>query len=169
MQEEEAAKEMKVVCFNLGGEEYGLDVTQVLGVNPMLEIIHVPKAPDFVEGVIRIREKIIPVIDLRKQFEMEKKEYSKKTRIIVAKVGGVRVGIIVDGASGVIGIPAQNMEPPSPVLNHHNLLKAVGRLEKKLLLLLDLDKILSIEEVETLAEVHKKAEPKRRKEKTHAK
>lgn len=162
-------KGMKVVCFNLGNEEYGLDVNQVLGVNPMLEITHVPKAPGFVEGVIRIREKIIPVIDLRKQFGMEKKEYSKKTRIIVAKVGGVRVGIIVDGASEVISIPAQNMEPPSPVLNHHNLLKGVGRLEKKLLLLVDLDKILSMEEVETLAEVHKKVEPKRRKEKTHAK
>lgn len=156
---------MKVVCFNLASEEYGLDVTQVLGVNPIIEITHVPKAPEFVEGVIRIRGKVIPVIDLRKRLGMEKKEYGKKSRIIIAKVSGVRAGIIVDGASSVINIPTQNVEPPSEVLNHANLLKGVGNLEKKLLLLLDLDKILSPEETETLAGVHEKVKPKKTKKK----
>lgn len=148
-------KDLKVVCFNLENEEYGVDVSQVLGVNPMIEITRVPKAPDFVEGVIRIREKVIPVIDLRKRFGMEKIEPGKKSRIIIVKVRGVRSGVIVDGASGVIGISGENIEPPSPILNHASFLKGVGKLEKRLVLLLDLDKIFSAEEAEGLAEVHK--------------
>lgn len=155
MVEEVAAKEMKAVCFNLGNEEFGLDVTQVLGVNPMMEIIHVPKAPDFVEGVIRIRERVIPVIDLRKRLGMETIKYSRKKRIVIAKVGGVRLGIVVDGVSSVIDIPTQNVEPPSDVLDHASLLKGVGKLEERLLLLLDLEKIISREETESLADIHK--------------
>lgn len=155
VEEKVVEKEIKVVCFNLANEEFGLDVSRVLGVNPMMEIYHVPKAPDFVEGVIRIRERVIPVIDLRKRLGMETIKYSRKARIVIAKVSGVRLGIIVDGISSVIDIPTQNVEPPSDVLDHASLLKGVGKLEKRLLLLLDLDKILEAEEVQTLAEVHK--------------
>lgn len=155
MVEEIVTKEMKVICFNLANEEFGLDVSQVLGVNPMMEIYHVPKAPDFVEGVVRIRNKVIPVIDLRKRLGIEKREHSKKSRIIIAKLSGVRAGIIVDGVSSVIDIPSQNVEPPSSVLDHASLLKGVGKLEKRLLLLLDLDKILETEEAQILGEVHK--------------
>lgn len=159
-EEKVVEKEKKVVCFNLANEEFGLEVNQILGVNPMIEITHVPKAPDFVEGVVRIRGKVIPVIDLRKRLGMEKKEYSKKSRIIIVKVGQVRMGIIVDSVSNVIDIPNENIEPPSEVLNHANILKGVGKLEKRLLLLLDLEKIISREETENLADIHKEAEPK---------
>lgn len=178
MTEEKAAeKEMKVVCFNLADDEFGLAVDQVLGVNPMMEIYHVPKALNFIEGVIRIRDKVIPVIDLRKRLGISavlpagqasakgagKLQEIQKKRIIIAKVSQVRLGVIVDGVSSVISIPAGNIEPPASVLEHACVLKAVGKLENRLLLLLDLDKILSQEEVKTLIKVPKKIKPKKEK------
>lgn len=149
---------MKAVCFNAGHEEFGLDVNQVLGINPMLEIMRVPRTPHFVEGVIRIKGKVIPVIDLRKRLGIEKRENRMSSRIVIAKVSGVRTGMIVDGVSGVIDIPAKNLEPPSKVINHTSVLKAVGNLEKRILLLLDMDKLLSRGEAKTLAGVHKLVE-----------
>lgn len=149
-------KEVNFVCFNLAGEEYGLDLKQVLGVNRIMEISILPQGPDFIEGTINIRGKIIPVIDLRKRLGMDKKEYTKRSRIIISKLSGVRVGIIVDEVSKVLGIPTQMIEPPSSAQNQGRFLKGVGNLGKGLLLLLDLDKILSKKEIDDLIDLPQK-------------
>jgi len=148
--------EIKVLLFHLLDELYGLDVSQVLGVNPMVEISRVPRAPHFVEGVIRIRGKIIPIIDLRKRFGMDRNDgdqsgYNKSTKVIVVKSGGILTGLIVDGVSKVITIPSQMIEPISPAFHHADFLKGVGKLEKQLLLFLDLEKLLSDKEMKTIA------------------
>ena len=163
MVETPAIKEIKVLSFELGGEAYGLAVHQVLGVNPMLPIVPIPQAPNFVEGVVRIRDQVIPVIDLRKRFGLAGKPSEKKPRLIVAKVRDIRVALLVDGVLRVTALAAGNIDPPSPVLDHASLLKGVAKLEQGILLLLDLDKILSAEEVQTLAEVPEKVKPKKKK------
>lgn len=168
MVETPAIKEIKVLSFELGGEEYGLAVHQVLGVNPVLPVTRIPQAPNFVEGVVRIRDKVVPVIDLRKRFGLPEKPSEKKPRMIVAKVGAIRVGLLVDGVLRVTDLATEHIEPPSPVLDHASLLKGVAKLKQGILLLLDLDKILTTDEVRTLAEVPKEGEPKKKKGKHNA-
>jgi purine-binding chemotaxis protein CheW len=158
--EKKTHTELKVLLFHLLDELYGLDVSQVLGVNPMVEISRVPQAPHFVEGVIRIRGKIIPIIDLRKRFGMEGKDrdqngYDKSTKVIIVTSGGILTGLIVDGVSKVITIPSQMIEPISPAFHHADFLKGVGKLEKQLLLFLDLEKLLSDKEMKTMARLPK--------------
>jgi len=148
-----SAQEIKIVCFNLADEEYGLDVSCVLGVNPLIEIIRVPRAPDFVDGIIRIRGKVIPVIDIKKRFGIEIKERSKKSRIIIINAGGLKAGIVVDGVSGIVSLPEGNIELPSALLSRASFLKGVGKIEERSLLLLDPDKLLSQEEVTGLGQI----------------
>ena len=101
------AKElMQLVSFKLGSEEFGIDILKVQEINRIVEITHVPKSPDFVEGIINLRGKVIPIIDLRKKFGLEQKEYTKNTRIIVIELEGGRItGFIVDSVSEVLRIP----------------------------------------------------------------
>jgi purine-binding chemotaxis protein CheW len=151
-------KEIKVLLFYLLDEQYGLDVSQVLGVNPMVEISRVPRAPHFVEGVIRIRGKIIPIIDLRKRFGMDRNDSdqndsNKSSKVIVVKSGGILTGLIVDGVSKVITISSQLIEPISPAFHHADFLKGVGKLEKQLLFFLDLEKLLSDKEMKTMVQL----------------
>ena len=151
MGEKTIEKEKRFVCFNLLDEEYGLDVSHVLGINPMVEVVRVPKVPDFVEGIMRIRGTVLPVIDLRKRFGLPGNGHDGKSRIMVVRASGVLTGLIVDGVSKVIGIPVENIEPPSPVLKQAKFLSGVGRLDNGLLLILDANRILSTKEVRSLA------------------
>jgi CheY-like chemotaxis protein/chemotaxis signal transduction protein len=116
----------------------------------VIEINRVPRVPDFVEGVMRIRGKVIPVIDLRTRLGLEKREYDKKSRIIVVRTGDALAGIVVDHVSKVIRVPERELEPPSPTLRQFDVLRSVGKLDSGLLFLLDADKILQDEETRTL-------------------
>lgn len=148
-------EEIKVVCFNLSDEEYALNVDHVLGVNPVMKITRVPGVPDFVEGVIKIKGHVIPLIDLRRRFGMEGLERGKKSRIIITRTGEMRIGIIVDNVTGVISAGLQQIEPPSGILNRAKFLKGVVNIGGRLLLMLDMDKLISQEENRTLADIHK--------------
>jgi purine-binding chemotaxis protein CheW len=147
---------LQLVTFRIGEEEFGVDILRVQEIIRIMEITRVPKAPDFVEGVINLRGKVIPIIDLRKRFGLEVKEYVKHTRIIVIEISNMIVGFVVDAVSEVLRVPADTVEPPPPAVMggiDSEYISGVGKLEDRLLILLDLDKLLSQEEQAELGQV----------------
>ncbi|NLC62864.1 MAG: chemotaxis protein CheW [Thermoanaerobacterales bacterium] len=143
------------VEFKLGEETYGVDILQVKTIERMMPITRVPKAPQFVEGVINLRGDIVPVIDLKKRFDLPKREETDNTRIIIVNVEDITVGMIVDSATEVIQLPQNAIEmAPSIVAGiDADFLQGVGKIGDKLLIILDLLKILKPDEIEQLAEM----------------
>jgi purine-binding chemotaxis protein CheW len=146
---------LQLVTFSIGGEEFGVDILKVQEIIRMLDITRVPKAPEFVEGVINLRGKVIPIIDLRKRFGLVSKGHDKNTRIIVIDINDMIVGYIVDSVSEVLRIPADTVEPPPPVVAglDSEYISGVGKLDDRLLIFLDLDRLLSQEERDVLSQV----------------
>lgn len=144
--------ELQLVSFNIGSEEFGVDILKVQEINRMVEITKVPQAPRYVEGVINLRGKVIPIIDLRKRFNLEMKEHDKNTRIVVVDISGNIMGMIVDAVSEVLRLPADTIEPPPELVTGINseYIKGVAKLEDRLLIFLDLSKVINAEEVATV-------------------
>jgi purine-binding chemotaxis protein CheW len=134
---------LQLVSFKIGEEEFGVDILKVQEINRMLEVTRVPNAPEYVDGVINLRGKVIPIIDLRRRFGMERKEKDKNTRIVVVELSGKVVGFVVDGVSEVLRIPKSVTEPPPAIVAgiEAEYITAVGKLEDRLLILLDLEKV----------------------------
>ncbi|WP_028587186.1 chemotaxis protein CheW [Desulfocurvus vexinensis] len=147
------AELIQLVTFSIGEEEFGVDILKVQEIIRTMEITRVPKAPDFVEGVINLRGNVIPIIDLRKRFGLETRGHDKHTRIIVIEINNMIVGFVVDSVSEVLRIPANTVEPPPPVVAglESEYISGVGKLEDRLLILLDLDRLLSGEEKDVLS------------------
>lgn len=143
---------LQLVTFSIGSEEFGVDILKVIEIIRTMEITKVPKAPVFVEGVINLRGLVIPIIDLRRRFGLENKASDSNTRIIVIEINGMSVGFVVDSVSEVLRIPANTVEPAPPVVAgvDSDYISGVGKLEDRLLILLDLDKLLSADDLETL-------------------
>jgi purine-binding chemotaxis protein CheW len=135
---------LQLVSFHVAGEEFCLDILRVQEIIRIQALTRVPNSPDFVEGVINLRGKVIPVIALRKRFGLPELEYDKQTRIVVSEVKGAVLGFIVDSVSEVLRIPADTVEPP-PRLGkvEREYVSGVGKLDKRLLILLDVDRMLS--------------------------
>jgi purine-binding chemotaxis protein CheW len=144
---------LQLVSFSIGQEEFGLDIQCIQEINRIVEITRVPNSPDFVSGVINLRGKVIPVIDMRKRFGFPSKESDKNTRIIVVELAEMVVGFIVDAVREVIRIPKNITEaPPSIVAGiGSEYISAVAKLESRLLILLDLERILHDTEKQQLA------------------
>ncbi len=140
---------LQLVSFNIGEEEFGVDILQVQEIIRMLEVTRVPNAPEYIDGVINLRGKVIPIIDLRRRFDMARKEHDKHTRIVVVELGGQVVGFVVDAVSEVLRIPRSVTEPPPTLVGgvREEYITAVGKLEDRLLILLDLEKILKASEM----------------------
>ncbi len=136
--------EEQLVVFQLAGETYGVDISSVHEIIRMQAITEVPRTPEFVEGVINLRGRIVPVIDLHKRFGLPAEEQTQNSRIMVVEVNGVTVGMIVDSVSEVLRLPKANIEPPPPVLSGVDVayLRGVGKWQEQLIILLDLDKVL---------------------------
>ncbi len=136
---------LQLVTFHIGDEEFGVEILKVQEIIRMMGITRVPKAPDFVEGVINLRGKVIPIIDLRKRFGMSAQEHDKHTRIIVIEINKVIVGFVVDSVSEVLRIPSSTVEPPPAIISgiESEYISGVGKLADRLLILLDLDRLLS--------------------------
>jgi purine-binding chemotaxis protein CheW len=151
-QKKQDAELMQLVTFSIGEEEFGVDILKVQEIIRMMEITKVPRAPDFVEGVINLRGKVIPIIDLRKRFGLSTRDHDKHTRIIVIEINKMIVGFVVDSVSEVLRIPSNTVEPPPPVVSglESEYISGVGKLEDRLLILLDLDRLLSGEERDVL-------------------
>ncbi|MFO7818425.1 MAG: chemotaxis protein CheW [Thermodesulfobacteriota bacterium] len=149
------AELLQLVTFSIGEEEFGVEILKVQEINRMMEITRVPKAPDFVEGVINLRGRVIPVIDLRKRFGLQSRVHDKDTRIIVIEINKMIVGFVVDAVSEVLRIPADTVEPPPPVVAglDSEYISGVGKLEDRLLILLDLDSLLTRQEKSQLSQV----------------
>lgn len=153
-----AVKENKYLTFELEQESYGIPILKVKEIIGMMNITHVPRLPKFVKGVINLRGKIIPVIDLRLKFGMEEKNYDDRTCIVVVELkteDGVKTsGIIVDMVQEVIDIDNSNIEPPPQRSSdvNNNFLMGIGKVKDKVIILLDAEKVLFTGEFDTLAQ-----------------
>lgn len=148
-------KELQVVGFRIGRETFGLPISMVREIVRVPEITTVPNAPDYIEGVINLRGRIIPVVDLRKRFGVKSVEPNKKNRIVVVELGTRAIGLIVNSASEVLRIPPSEIEEPHSVFQEGELdfITGVGKLNGRLVILLDLERILQRGELRGLAEV----------------
>jgi purine-binding chemotaxis protein CheW len=152
--------EMKAIVFQLKDEEYGVGVHQVRSIERIQEITRVPRTPLFVKGVINLRGIVTPVIDLRSRFDLDEKEHTDETRIIIVNANDLEVGMIVDSANDVIDVPASAVEPAPKVVGgiDAEYLDGVAKLEKRLLILLNLEKVLNPEEIIALRQFKEKGE-----------
>ena len=147
--EQKTAQAGKYLTFKLAAEEYGLEILKVQEIIKMMDITKVPRTPEFVRGVINLRGKVIPVVDLRLKFSMEAKETTEKTCVIVVQVrragGTVTMGIIVDEVSEVLDVAANQIEPPPEfgATVDTAFILGMGKVGKKVVMLLDVDRILS--------------------------
>jgi len=151
-------KELQVVGFRIGEETFGVRIGSVREIVRVPEITTVPNAQDTIEGVINLRGKIIPVIDLRKRFGQTQIVTDKKNRILVVELDGKLVGLIVNSASEVLKIPPSEIESPGSVFadNESSYVTGVGKLKGRLIILLDISKLLHRPEFKKLEEA---AEP----------
>lgn len=135
---------INLVTFKLGNNEYAIDIMQAKEIIKMEKITLIPNAPDYVEGVINLRGNIIPIVDLKKRFNLEENDGDKNTGIIIVKIDDVDMGIIIDAISKVVSIANSNIQPPPPMLSGigQKYIKGVAKLEDKLLVVLDLEKLI---------------------------
>jgi purine-binding chemotaxis protein CheW len=144
--------EVQVVTFTLGKEEYAIDILQVQEIVMMTDITRMPRAPRFIEGIVNLRGQMIPIIDMRKRFDLAEAEHDAETRIIIVEIGGELVGMVVDGVREVIRLPDSAISPPPPMIQgiSAEYLNGIGQIGERLLIMLDLGKILSADEQEVL-------------------
>ncbi len=147
-------KEIQIVGFRIGRETFGVPISMVREIVRVPEITSVPNAPDYIEGVINLRGRIIPVLDLRKRFGVKSAEPNKKNRIVVVELGARAIGLIVNSASEVLRIPPSEIEEPHSVFQEGELdfITGVGKLKGRLVILLDLNRVLQRGELRGLAE-----------------
>jgi len=143
-QKKDLSEILQLVSFIIGNEEFGVNILFVQEINRMLQITKVPNAPYFVDGVVNLRGRVIPVIDLRSKLGFERKEYDKNTRIIVIEVREKTVGFIVDAVKEVLRIPKNITEPPPEIVSGttSEFIMAIAKLEDRLITLIDLEKII---------------------------
>ena len=146
---------IQLVSFKIGEEEFGVEILQVREIIKLLEITSIPNSPPFVEGIVNLRGTTVPVISLRKRLNMEIKDADSNTRIVVIDLSGRTIGFIVDAVNEVLRIERNIMENPPEIACgiHQSLIKAIGKLDDRLLILLDLEKILNEEETNNLSKV----------------
>jgi purine-binding chemotaxis protein CheW len=153
--EELSGEEVQIINFRLGNEEFGADIGLVREITRITDITHIPEVPSFIQGVINLRGQIIAVIDLAKQFGLSSREtLPQSARIVVVEVHGQTLGILVDEVPGVLKIPRENIVPaPEPirVKLDKDYISGVGKLENRLIILLDLEKVLAPQDVEEVA------------------
>jgi purine-binding chemotaxis protein CheW len=140
-----SGRTLQVVSFALGTEEYGVDIAQVQEINRMVTITRVPRAPRFMEGVINLRGQLIPIIDLRTRFGMDRSDRTKNTRIVVTEVGTKRLGMVVDSVSEVLRIPVEQIEDAPDLVAGADTeyIRGVGKLGDRLIIMLDLGRVIS--------------------------
>ena len=140
--------ERQLVVFELANEYYGVDIHRVDGIIRIQTITAVPHAPEFVDGVTNLRGEILPVINLRRRFNMPEIEHTNNTRIVVSVMNGTKVGMIVDGVSEVLNINQDAIEPPSPMVTNvdTNFIEGIAKEKDRLIILVALGKVLSASE-----------------------
>jgi len=150
---DDEVQENKFLLCRLGEETYGMDIGYVTDIIELQKITEVPDMPDYVQGVINLRGNVIPVIDLRLRFKMEAKEKDDRTVITVVNIQDYSIGFIVDTATEVQDIPEKNIDP-APKFHRdgeqNQYIAGLGKLEEKVVILLDIEKLVGQEEMESI-------------------
>lgn len=138
--------QVQVVVFKLGQEEYGINILQVQEIKQMTEITRIPQVPDYITGVINLRRSVLPVMDLKRRLGLAPQPITDDTRIIIVKIDDTAIGMIVDAVTEVLTINRENIEPPQAGIceTSTNYLSGVGKLNDRLLILLNVANIISI-------------------------
>ena len=144
--------EQQLVIFELANEFYGINIAIVESIIKMQAITQLPQSPSYVKGVTNLRGSVLPVIDLRSRFALQPKEDTRQTRIIIVTMGSIKVGVTVDGVSEVLRVSDELIEPLPPMVNSVNsvFLKGIVRLENRLIILLELGKVLDLNDQQVL-------------------
>lgn len=149
-----AVPQVQLVTFQVGGEEFGLDVFSVHEILRWQAVTPVPRAPAFVEGVLDVRGSVVPVVDLRRRFEVPDAAYTDETRIVLVDFAGERLGLVVDSVTEVLRAPETSVSAPPAYIRGlaAEFMRGIVRHEGRLIILMDLDRILSSEERIALGE-----------------
>jgi purine-binding chemotaxis protein CheW len=153
-EKEEDTQKDKFLTFEIGDETYGIDilfVTEIIGMQPITVL---PELPAYMKGIINLRGRIIPVMDVRLRFKQAARDYNERTCIIIVNSGAINLGLIVDAVAEVITIPEQNVVAPPSLQGEtaNRYIKAIGKVDDQVKLLLDCDRLLGAETAEMLQE-----------------
>ncbi len=151
-EEAEDTLEGKFLTFALGGEEYGIEIRNVTEIIGIQNVTDLPDVPNYMKGVINLRGKVIPVIDVRLRFNFEEREYDERTCIIVVNINEIAVGLVVDSVSEVLDIPAGNIEPPGKIAQGigSEYIQGFGKVDNQVKILLNTKQLLYTGDLETL-------------------
>jgi purine-binding chemotaxis protein CheW len=154
----QALSEVQLVTFMLGAEEYGVPISQIQEIDRLSKITKVPKAAKFIEGITNLRGEVIPVLDTRKRFDIEAKPADDRTRIIIVDLGGVKTGLVVDSVREVLNLATKDIAPPPQAIGSgidQQFISGIGKVDagKRMIVLLDVEKILSRQEQAHLSEI----------------
>src|SRR3989339_1969761 len=153
---QEKQKEYQLVIFAIGNEEFGVDISQVREIVRLIPITYLPKAPEFVEGVVNLRGQVVAVIDLAKRLIIPSKPRGENTRIIIVEIENMTMGMVVDSVSEVLRLSSENIEEVPSVIQtevQEHYISGVGKLQDRLLVLLDLKKVLTPTEIQHVEKV----------------
>ena len=150
--------EVQLVTFILGDEEYGVPISQIQEIDRVAKITKVPKAPSFIEGITNLRGEVIPVLDTRKRFELPLKQADDRTRIIIVDLGGVKTGLVVDSVREVLNVARKDIAAPPEAIGsgvEKQFISGIGKVNagKRMIVLLDVERILSSQERAQLSEI----------------
>lgn len=149
---ERAMGSIQIVCFKIGHEEYGIDILRVQEILKLPKVTELPKSAEFILGVIDLRGKVIPIIDLSRRFRIEEGSDTKNKRAIVVDIRDKKVGLAIDSVSHVVKVDSKDIEPPPPIVKgiSGRYLVGVAKLENNFVVVLDIDQIFSADELSTL-------------------
>jgi purine-binding chemotaxis protein CheW len=151
---------LQLVTFALGGEDYAVDILKVQEINRMTEIAKVPNSPSYVEGVINLRGRVIPVVSLRKKFGLDERAADERSRIMIMDIQGLTIGLVVDEVSEVLRIPENTVDPTPPMATDisKEFITGIAKLEDRLIILIDMDRLIEQEEGTAMFEAAKAIE-----------
>ena len=156
-----AGEVVQLVNFRLGSEEFAVDINSVREITRVQNITHIPEAPSFMQGVTNLRGQVMPVIDLASQFGLPpREELGESARIVVTETAGQTVGLLVDEVPEVSKLPVEDIESTPELIQgkiERDYIKGVGKLGDRLIIILDLEKVLTVREVEEVARVSQPA------------
>jgi purine-binding chemotaxis protein CheW len=151
--EEKSLSSMQVVCFKVGTEEYGIEILRVQEILKLPKVTKLPKSANFIMGLIDLRGKVIPIINLSRKFGIEDRMKSEKNlRAIVVDIGSKRVGLAIDSVSHVIKVDSKDIEPPPPIVKgiSGRYIVGIAKVDKGFVIVLDINQIFSAEELTSL-------------------
>ena len=153
-EDDEDTQKDKFLTFQVGTEEFGISIRHVTEIIGLQKITDVPDMPDFIKGVINLRGKVIPVMDVRSRFKLESREYDDRTCIVVVNIKDKSVGLVVDRVSEVADIPESRIEPPAQIGSGtaSRYIQGMGKIGEEVKILLDVDRLLYEDELESISQ-----------------